>query len=150
VTAPASGDARALGLARRAAVPLIALAASTFVGGASALPAQVTCFDRPATVVGTEGDDLLIGTAGDDVIVALGGNDQVTGLNSGTDTICGGLLTTGYAADWREAGNRRPYRAVPRPVSGSPHRWKAEVSIKEGGGIAARHDVVPPTACPRS
>ena len=33
------------------------------------------CAGRPATIVGTQGDDLIIGTRGDDVIHGLGGND---------------------------------------------------------------------------
>ena len=36
-----------------------------------------TSFGRPATILGTEGDDTLIGTAGPDVIVGLGGSDFV-------------------------------------------------------------------------
>ncbi|MCI4061335.1 hypothetical protein MRQ36_01600 [Micromonospora sp. R77] len=47
------------------------------------------CDGRVATVVGTEGDDLLRGTAGADVIVGLGGNDVLLGLD-GDDVICGG------------------------------------------------------------
>jgi Ca2+-binding RTX toxin-like protein len=50
----------------------------------SALCASVT-----ATIVGTEGPDIINGTAGNDVIQALGGNDTVYGLG-GNDIICGG------------------------------------------------------------
>ena len=42
-----------------------------------------------ATIVGTEGDDVLVGTNGPDVITGLGGNDTITGLQ-GDDVICGG------------------------------------------------------------
>ena len=42
-----------------------------------------------ATIVGTDGDDVLQGTHLDDVIVGLGGNDVINGA-SGADTICGG------------------------------------------------------------
>ena len=46
------------------------------------------CQGAPATIVGTQGDDVLEGTPGDDVIVALGGADIVFG-NGGDDIICG-------------------------------------------------------------
>jgi len=51
--------------------------------------APPTCDGRVATIVGTEGDDILTGTMGDDVIVGLGGNDQISG-KEGKDYICGG------------------------------------------------------------
>ena len=42
-----------------------------------------------ATIIGTEGDDVLTGTAGPDVIVGLGGADTIRG-EDGADLICGG------------------------------------------------------------
>jgi hypothetical protein len=44
------------------------------VGGLSTakIPSPTTCFGVPATIVGTERNDVLIGTPGDDVIVGLG------------------------------------------------------------------------------
>ena len=36
-----------------------------------------TCAGLPATIVGTDGSDILFGTSGADVIVALGGNDII-------------------------------------------------------------------------
>lgn len=47
------------------------------------------CEGKRATIVGTEGHDLIEGTRGDDVIVALGGNDIIY-ADDGNDTICGG------------------------------------------------------------
>jgi len=47
-----------------------------------------TCKGRPATIVGTEGNDVRKGTSGKDVIVGLGGNDKLAGL-AGNDLICG-------------------------------------------------------------
>ena len=47
------------------------------------------CDGLDATIIGTDGDDVLQGTFRDDVIVGLGGNDTITGA-SGNDTICGG------------------------------------------------------------
>lgn len=45
--------------------------------------------EYPATIVGTDGDDVLRGTSGNDVIHGLGGNDTIEGLG-GNDIICGG------------------------------------------------------------
>ena len=48
-----------------------------------------TCVGHPATIVGTDLDDILVGTDSADVIVGLGGNDQIEpGL--GDDVVCGG------------------------------------------------------------
>lgn len=49
-----------------------------------------TCFLYPATIVGTEGDDVITGTAESDVIVGLGGNDVIDGGAGQADRICGG------------------------------------------------------------
>jgi hypothetical protein len=64
--------------------------------GIASDPAQVdenctatTAFGKPATIMGTSGDDKIHGTAGDDVIVAGAGKDQIEGLE-GNDRICGG------------------------------------------------------------
>ena len=50
---------------------------------------KLTCMGMPATIVGTEGDDMLRGTPGNDVILGLGGNDRIYGLD-GNDILCGG------------------------------------------------------------
>lgn len=47
-----------------------------------------TCAGRQATIVGTEGADVLVGTAGADVIVGNGGNDRIL-ARGGNDIICG-------------------------------------------------------------
>ncbi len=68
------------------------------------------CHGQRATIVGTDGPDVLRGTAGPDVIVALAGDDRIKGLG-GNDVICGGpgddrLYGTG-GSDWiRGAGGR--------------------------------------------
>jgi len=50
-----------------------------------------TCLGKPATIVGTDGNDTLTGTSGDDVIVGLGGDDVITsGGSDNFDLICGG------------------------------------------------------------
>jgi Ca2+-binding RTX toxin-like protein len=48
-----------------------------------------SCKGKPATIVGTKGNDVRRGAAGRDVIVGLGGNDKLSGL-AGNDLICGG------------------------------------------------------------
>jgi hypothetical protein len=60
-----------------------------FVTPPSALAPGATCKGKPATIIGTSGDNLLTGTNGPDVIAALGGNDKASGL-AGNDLICGG------------------------------------------------------------
>ena len=55
------------------------------MGAADAAP---NCFGRPATIVGTEGNDNLRGTSRADVIVGLGGRDEINGLG-GVDRLCG-------------------------------------------------------------
>ena len=61
-----------------------------------------TCHGATATVIGTQGGDVLSGTSGPDVILALGGNDTIRS-GSGRDLICAGagadLVAAGSAAD---------------------------------------------------
>src|SRR5436190_21732002 len=62
-----------------------------------------TCFGKPATKVGTDGNDFIDGTSGDDVIVSLGGSDTVSG-GGGNDLICSG---SGSDSVKGNAGNDR-------------------------------------------
>lgn len=48
-----------------------------------------TCNGLKATILGTNGDNVIVGTSRDNVIVALGGNDLIYGFG-GNDVICGG------------------------------------------------------------
>jgi Ca2+-binding RTX toxin-like protein len=68
---------------------LRASAPSTPSVGRHELVAGPLCAGKPATMVGTNGDDTLVGTDGPDVITGLGGNDTIVGLR-GADVICGG------------------------------------------------------------
>lgn len=70
----------------------------------SAGPAQAgppTCAGRRATIVGTDGPDVIHGTQGRDVIVGLGGDDTIYGLGQ-DDLICGG---DGHDLVYGGAGN---------------------------------------------
>lgn len=69
----------------------LALAPAGQTGGA-------ICKGEVATIVGTEGDDVLQGSASPDVIAGLGGNDVIRGL-SGRDLICGGGGDDGIYGD---------------------------------------------------
>lgn len=62
---------------------------ATDVGWPDLVSDKTSCGNGTATIVGTEGDDILIGTGKDDVIVGLGGNDIIFG-KGGFDVICGG------------------------------------------------------------
>jgi RTX calcium-binding nonapeptide repeat (4 copies) len=60
------------------------------IGPPSAAPeVSVFCKGQPATIVGTNGNDVRSGTPGKDVIAGLGGSDRLSGL-AGNDVICGG------------------------------------------------------------
>ena len=63
------------------------------VGAVTVVPstadaARPLCDGKPATIVGTMGDDVLRGTDGDDVIVGRGGDDRLV-CRGGNDTLCG-------------------------------------------------------------
>jgi Ca2+-binding RTX toxin-like protein len=58
-------------------------------GGGGGAGTAFSCGGKPATLIGTPGNDDLAGTTGPDVIVGLEGNDIVRGLG-GPDVICGG------------------------------------------------------------
>jgi Ca2+-binding RTX toxin-like protein len=60
-------------------------------GPAPTLPsgAPAACKGIPATILGTEGNDVRIASPGRDVIIALGGNDNVFALGA-NDVVCGG------------------------------------------------------------
>jgi hypothetical protein len=64
-----------------ARVPVLVVALAIGAVGAVAVPADAAarpkCFGRTATIVGTNGDDVLKGTAGADVIVGRGGQDTI-------------------------------------------------------------------------
>jgi Ca2+-binding RTX toxin-like protein len=64
-----------------------------------------TCDGRAATIVGTDGNDVIKGTPGRDVIVGLAGDDQIYGLGQ-DDLICGG---PGDDVIWGGAGNDRSF-----------------------------------------
>lgn len=67
----------------------------------------VLCLGRRATIVGTDGDDVLRGTPGNDVIVARGGRDDIAGQD-GDDVLCGDdgddRLDGGAGSDALESG----------------------------------------------
>jgi Ca2+-binding RTX toxin-like protein len=56
--------------------------------------ARPTCFGKPATIVGSNGSNVIRLTAGKDIVAAMGGNDVVEATsipnNHGKDVICGG------------------------------------------------------------
>jgi len=52
-------------------------------------PAIYVCDGEPATITGTDGDDVIMGTTGRDVIHARLGDDVVE-ASGGNDIVCGG------------------------------------------------------------
>ncbi len=84
----------------------LAIIASSAIARAATQAAEAEtprCDGRKATIVGTEGNDVLEGTAKPDVIWAGAGNDVVYGY-LGNDVICGGpgddLIHGGRGNDW--------------------------------------------------
>ena len=96
----------------RACTVLLAAGGLLLVNFAFALPearaAETTCFGKPATIVGTAGDDRLLGTARRDVIVGRAGDDTIQGFQ-GRDLICAGdgadTVVAGARSDRVEGGN---------------------------------------------
>ncbi|NNE74714.1 MAG: hypothetical protein HKN26_13690 [Acidimicrobiales bacterium] len=70
-------------------------------GSAPPPPPPVMCGKHEATIVGTDGDDLLIGTPGRDVIAAGSGNDRIF-AGDGDDFVCAG---PGHDVVYLELGN---------------------------------------------
>ena len=89
---------------RRITGTLAALATLAILLSPAAATAQTAQFCKGvrATIVGTEGDDVLRGTEQRDVIVALGGDDRIVG-GRGNDLICAGrgrdVVTGGAGKD---------------------------------------------------
>jgi Ca2+-binding RTX toxin-like protein len=94
----AQGLAHAVDFSRHRMPRTRALTARSLQAGA-----PQTCDGRPATIVGTDGNDTIEGHPGRDVIVGLGGDDQIYGLGQ-DDIICGG---PGDDVIWGGAGNDR-------------------------------------------
>ena len=85
----------------------------------------MTCLDLatfeevPATIVGTEGNDVLRGTNGRDVIAGLGGNDVIL-ARDGDDVVCGGMGNDVIHVDGGIGlGGRRHRRDVPARTTGA-------------------------------
>jgi len=68
---------------------LVAAFVVSAVSGAGAEEGPERCHGRVATIVGTDGDDVLHGTAKRDVVWAGRGDDKIYG-NLGNDLLCGG------------------------------------------------------------
>jgi Ca2+-binding RTX toxin-like protein len=95
----------------RAWTALLVIGCFLLVSFALAVPARAadtTCFGKPATIIGTAGDDLLRGTNGRDVIVGRAGNDTIQSFH-GRDLICAGegadIVAAGRGSDRVEGGN---------------------------------------------
>jgi hypothetical protein len=91
-------------------------------------PEGFFCDGVAATIVGTEGNDILRGTDGDDVIKGLGGSDAIFG-GGGNDIICGGdgsdKLSGGGGDDMIDGGRGRDALVGGRGndiLSGGPDR----------------------------
>jgi Ca2+-binding RTX toxin-like protein len=72
-----------------AAVAAVLLGAVLTLGAGKEVEEEPRCHGRRATIVGTEGPDVLRGTPGRDVIWGGGGDDEIFG-SLGNDLICGG------------------------------------------------------------
>ena len=84
-------------------IAVLLVGAPTVVARAQEAP---SCGYLPATIIGTEEDDVLVGTDEQDSIVGLGGDDVIRGLNN-SDRLCGGdgsdTIYGGEGYDWFEA-----------------------------------------------
>lgn len=84
----------------------------TSFDAASSAPLGPFCNGRQATIIGTDGADVLKGTPGNDVIVGLGGDDVIDGF-AGHDIICGGpgadIIRAGWGNDFAFGGNGQDF-----------------------------------------
>ncbi len=96
---------RRWGLLAVLAALVLALSVLAAPGAGAGHDYRERCAGRPATIVGTPGDDVLTGTPKRDVIVALAGNDVVESLG-GNDVVC---LGDGDDVLLLGAGNDRAY-----------------------------------------
>jgi Ca2+-binding RTX toxin-like protein len=93
----------------RIAIAGVAVAALVFAAAAPAAEEEEVsrCHGRRATIVGTEGDDVLTGTPERDVIWGGGGDDTILG-SLGNDLLCGGpgadLIHGGRGNDVADGG----------------------------------------------
>ena len=92
----------------RTPTPSTPIPTSTATATPTRTPIPPTCNGLPATIVGTDGPDVINGTNGADVIVGLGGDDEIFGA-VGNDTICGNdgndKLKGGTGADFCDGGS---------------------------------------------
>lgn len=76
----------------------LALVPAIAAADTAAAADRTKCFGKEATILGTNGDDVIRGTRGQDVIKAYGGDDVIYGFR-GNDFICaGGGDDTVYAS----------------------------------------------------
>jgi Ca2+-binding RTX toxin-like protein len=80
---------KAVVLAALCGVAALGRSADARTGGTSLDGGVYMCGGFVATIVGTNGPDVLVGTLGPDVIVGLGGDDDIYG-DRFDDVICGG------------------------------------------------------------
>lgn len=109
--------------------------------GAVAAPPHVTCLGKRATLVGTDGPDVLTGTERRDVIAGLGGDDVLRGLD-GRDTVCGGAgadtLDGGPGVDQLDGGtgdDAASYAASADPVVADLVRGDGSDSLTSVEGL---------------
>src|SRR5262245_26662545 len=84
------------------AVELGATGSAAPVKGEPGFEALARCFGRPATILGSDGDDRIVGTRREDVIITFGGDDRVSGLRK-DDRVCtsGGDDVVADADHWQ-------------------------------------------------
>ncbi|MEZ5076367.1 MAG: calcium-binding protein [Solirubrobacterales bacterium] len=139
------------GLALAAAGVAVALAPSGVVAVAAEEEVP-TCHGKEATIVGTDGDDVLHGTPERDVIAGGAGDDEIYGA-LGSDVICGGpgsdLIHGGRGNDEVDGGPGQRDRVIgdlgDDKVLGGPGGYDevaGDLGIDVVNGGAGDHDLV--------
>ena len=94
----------------RAVLVLVLAASASLVATPAAAEEPLGCGGEPATIIGTDGDDLLIGTPDRDVIHGRQGRDVIRGLE-GNDIMVKPIfkfVQTGIDPDGRLEGQLEP------------------------------------------